>query len=185
MLEIERKARLRDPAATERRLAGLAVLEIEEEKEDRYYLIGWSPGRSIDFSRDPIFRIRTSSGRAVLGWKKRSFTGTTEINEEREIDLGDPAAAVDWLEGYLGLEPFVVKRKRSRIYRPGGRLAPARIELNHVESLGDFLEVEVLSDDERAAVALIDEVFALLAVPPSDVETRYYIELLLGKECRR
>jgi predicted adenylyl cyclase CyaB len=181
MLEVERKARVADPASIERRLGALGTLEDEVVKEDRYYLIGWRPGGAIDFASDPIFRVRTAAGRAVLGWKSRTFEGTTEINDEREIDLGEPADAIGWLEGYLGLEPFVIKHKRTRLFVLGGALAPARVELNHVRSLGHFVEVEVLCEPagRDGAVRLVDRVFDALAIPDDAVETRYYIDMLM------
>ena len=184
MLEVERKARIDDPAAVESRLLGLGTLSEEIEKEDRYYLVGWSPGGDIDFAADPIFRVRVMGGRAVLGWKQRTFDGTTEVNEEREIALGDPHVALEWLESYLGLVPFVTKRKHTRLFVLGGDLAPARVEINHVAKLGTFVEVEVLCEPggRDGAVRLVDRVFAALQIPPGAVETRYYIDLLMDQE---
>jgi adenylate cyclase class 2 len=180
MLEIERKAWVHDPGAARQRLERVAALASEDLKEDRYYLLGWRPGRPIDFAADPVFRVRISGGRAVIGWKARSFVGSTEVNEESEIDVGDPGPVLAWL-GYLGLEPFVVKRKHSRAYRIPGRLSDARVELNHVEGLGHFLEVEVLADRDgmQGALATIDGVFEMLGVDRADVEPRYYIDLLM------
>jgi predicted adenylyl cyclase CyaB len=181
MLEVERKAWLRDPDTFRERLEAEASLVATSVKEDRYYLLGREPGATVDLARDPIFRVRTSGGRAVLGWKSRTFQGFTEVNEEREIDMGDPGPVIDWLEGYLGLEPFVTKVKHTRLYALPGALAPARVELNRIEGLGHFVEVEVLEagGDPEEAVALLDRVFERLAIPASDVETRYYIDLLM------
>lgn len=181
MLEVERKARIDDPAALEGRLEGIGTFSREVVKEDRYYLVGWEPGVRVDFANDPIFRVRVEAGEAVLGWKSRTLDGVTEINEEREIALGDPAAAFEWLESYLGLAPFVVKRKRTRLFALGGELSPARVEVNRVESLGHFVEVEVMCepDGRQEALRIIDAVFATLAIPDEAVETRYYIDLLL------
>lgn len=183
MLEVERKARVTAVPELETKILERGSLEKEITKEDRYYLIGWSPGRPIDFETDPIFRVRASGGRATLGWKARTFVGTTEVNEEREIDLGDPDGLIEWLEGYLGLEPFGIKRKHTRLFRLSGRLSRARVELNNVEGLGDFIEVEVMCEppDRDEAVGLIDEVFGLLGIADEAVETRYYIDLLMGR----
>ncbi len=184
MLEIERKARIDDPAPVEARLEALGSFSGEIVKEDRYYLVGREPGGAIDFAADPIFRLRMAGGRAEIGWKSRTFEGTTEINEERQIGLDDADAAIEWLESYLGLAPFVVKRKHTRLFVLEGRLAPARVELNRVESLGHFVEVEVLAEpgQRQQAVRIIDEVFAALRIPDEAVETRYYIDLLMRHE---
>ncbi len=184
MLEVERKARVRDPGPIEVRLEALGSFSGEIVKEDRYYLVGWEPGRAIDFASDPIFRLRLAGGRAEIGWKSRTFEGTTEVNEERQFGLDDPDAAIEWLESTLGLVPFVVKHKRTRLFVLDADLAPARVELNHVESLGHFVEVEVLCEPgaRQEAVRVIDEVFAALAIPDEAVETRYYVDLLMHPE---
>jgi predicted adenylyl cyclase CyaB len=183
MLEIERKAWVRDPDRIEAGLSRLGTLESETLKQDRYYLVGWEPGGRIDFGADPIFRVRLVGERAVLGWKRRTFVGQTEVNEEREIALGEPGPVLEWLEGYLGLVPFVHKRKRTRLFVLAGRFSAARAELNHVETLGHFLEVEILAGrhEQPAAVRLLDEIFEALEIPPGDVETRYYIDLLMER----
>jgi predicted adenylyl cyclase CyaB len=181
--EVERKARVSDPGALERRLLAGGVERGRSDKEDRYYLIGWSPGRPIDMAADPIFRVRIERDEAVLGYKTRRFEGATEINDEREIPLGDPGPVRHWLETYLGLRPFVVKHKRTRLFRLAG-FERANVELNEVDGLGHFLEVEVIcaADEIAEAVALIDAVFAELDVDDSDVEPRYYIDLLMSHD---
>jgi predicted adenylyl cyclase CyaB len=187
MREVERKAWVSDPGGLEARLSASGGLVCETVKEDRYYLVGWSRGCTIDFGRDPIFRVRSTGSRAFLGWKDRTFVGTTEVNDEREIEVGDAARLIEWLESYLGLVPFVIKRKRTRLYALAGRFAPARVELNHVEGLGHFVEVEVMAGDgeEIPAVRLIDDVFEMLCIPEADVETRYYIDMLMHGASRK
>jgi predicted adenylyl cyclase CyaB len=180
--EVEKKARLKSPAAMEKKLAEKGRFEGTFVKEDRYYLLRPAGKRRIDMKRDPIFRIRIMEGRCWLGAKKRTFRGKTEINEEVEIPLGHPREALWFLETYLGLEPFVRKRKSTRLYRVGS----ARVEINKVDGLGHFLEVEVQKKrlgkrDEKAALDRIDSIFRELGVDESDVEPRYYIDLLLNR----
>lgn len=180
-LEIERKARIRDPGALEATLGEMGTLEATTDKEDRYYLIGKHPANPVDFAEDPIFRVRISGGEAVLGYKSRTFQDSTEINQETEIPMGDPRPVIHWLEGYLGLTPFVTKHKRTRLYRLPPPLDRASVELNEVRHLGHFLEVEVICDEAHTqeALGIIDEVYRTLRIPPEAQEPRYYIDLLL------
>ncbi len=59
------------------------------------------------------------------------------------------------------------------------------VEINTVDGLGDFIEVEVVASDKSqkaGAIALVDEVFDILEIPEEDIEQRYYIDLLLEKK---
>ncbi len=182
LLEIERKARVDDPQALERRLLALGTPAGEATKEDRYYLLSHVRGNPIDLASAPIFRVRLTGGRAVLGYKSRTLVGPTEVNEEREMEVPDAELFIDWLESYLGLAPFVTKRKHTRLYRLTGRLSAANVELNEVEGLGHFVEVEVMAPagGTGAALAIIDEIFDLIGIPESAVEPRYYIDMLMA-----
>ncbi len=181
--EIEKKAHLIDPAAAERKLAGFGRFEGEWEKEDRYYLLQPKEKGGIDMKKDPIFRIRLEKGRCLLGAKKRSFRGKTEINEEVEIPAGDPEETLWFFEQYLGLVPFVTKHKKTRLYI----VDTMRVEINLVEGLGYFLEVEIQKDklegeeEEKDILARIQSMFDRLGVKESDIEGRYYIQMLMEK----
>lgn len=180
--ELEKKAHLRRPAAAEKKLAKIGRFAGTSVKEDRYYLLGPRRKGPIDMMRDPIFRIRITEGRCWLGAKKRTFRGKAEINREVEIAMGDPAETLWFFETYLGLKPFVRKRKTTRLYRVGN----LRVEINKVDGLGHFLEVEVqkkrlTGKEERAALERIDSIFRRLGIDEDDVEPRYYIDLLLNR----
>jgi len=181
--EVEKKARLRDPSAVEAAVGKLASFEGESQKEDRYYLIGARPGDRIDMKRDPIFRVRTEGGRCVICAKKRLMRADSEVNEEVEIPAGGPEETVWFFERYLGIAPFVVKRKRTRLYAMGDM----HVEINHVDGLGPFLEVEIIKErldgeEEGRTLRRIDGLFERLGIPGSDVEPRYYIEMLMEKK---
>jgi predicted adenylyl cyclase CyaB len=180
--EIEKKARLKRPRSIEKKLAKMGRFEGTFVKEDRYYLLRPSRKGRLDLMRDPIFRVRIVDGQCWLGAKKRTFRGKTEINEEVEIPLGGPGETLRLLESCLGLKPFVRKRKRTRLYRVGG----LRVEINRVDGLGHFLEVEIqkkrLSGKaEKAALGRIDSIFRRLGIDETDVEPRYYIEMLMNR----
>ncbi|MFH1436088.1 MAG: class IV adenylate cyclase [Pseudomonadota bacterium] len=185
--EVEKKARLKDPAAAREALAGLGRFEGEWEKEDRYYLLQPREKGGIDMREDPIFRIRLEKGRCLLGAKKRSFRGKTEINEEVEIPAGDPEETLWFFEQYLGLVPFVTKHKRTSLFI----VDAMHVEINLVEGLGCFLEVEIQKDklegeeEEKDILARIQSVFDRLGIEEGDIEDRTYIELLMEKDSSR
>jgi len=185
-LEIEKKVRVAGPGALEPLLAARGRFAGTLRKEDRYYLIGRRDGEPIDLLRDPIVRVRTGEGEgARISAKRRAFIGSTEVNEEVEI-AASPAGAVAWLfESYLGVSPFVVKRKETRLWIAGELHA----ELSLVEGLGWFLEVELLRDPPDAGPArdaaaaegarLVDDFIASLGLSPGDGEARPYVQLLM------
>ena len=184
--EIEKKARLKDPAAAGEMLARIGRFEGEWEKEDRYYLLQSREKSGIDMKKDPIFRIRLEKGRCLLGAKKRSFRGKTEINEEVEIPVGDPEDTLWFFEQYLGLAPFVTKRKKTKLFV----VDDMHVEINLVEGLGYFLEVEIQkeklgSEEEEKILARIQSMFDRLGIAEGDIEDRYYIEMLMEKESSR
>ena len=71
----------------------------------------------------------------------------------------------------------MVKRKKSRVYRVG----QANVELNEIEHLGHFVEIEIMRDDQATLLIARTEVARLLTnlgLSAEDVESRFYIDLL-------
>lgn len=196
MIEIELKAHVADRAAVEAAIASFAVLEGPVDKLDAYW-----HGPDWRLARGKKgFRVRAEDGRSVVTFKNKRSEGGIEINREREFEVSDPEAFVEFAQR-LGCEPFYTKRKRGLRYSvdpceraQGGQDAcsgAATIELVEVEGLGDFIEIEVLlPDEDPAAVALAQgEIRGFLAragVGPEAIEPRYYSELLMaaGKVAR-
>lgn len=181
--EIEKKAHLKDPVAAEKKLLEAGKFAGEAVKEDCYYLIRRKAEKKIDMKNDPIFRIRVVGERCWISAKKRTFRGKTEINEEAEIPAGRPDETIWFFETYLGLTPFVRKRKKTRLFK----IDDINVEINHVENLGCFLEVEIQKesldrDEEKTILERIDSIFKLLEISEEDVEPKYYIEMLMEKE---
>ena len=170
--EVELKARLSQPELIEAQAAQLGVFEAESFKEDVYFR------RREDTSILPEdrYRLRRESGRAVVTFKQLVDAGGVEVNEEIEFGVDDAHAFFQFADRF-GFEPFVVKRKKSRVYRIGR----ARVELNEVEHLGYFMEIEILCDDAAfvpVARTEIARLFTRLGLTDADLEPRRYIELL-------
>jgi adenylate cyclase class 2 len=171
--EVELKAHLYQPEETEARAAELGKFVKESFKEDIYFR------RQGETQPVPLdrFRLRREAGRAVVTFKeKKMVEGDVEVNEEIEFEADNPYAFFRFAARF-GFEPFVVKRKKSRVYRVGR----AHVEINEVEHLGHFVEIEILCDDEANLLVARTEVARLLnrlGLPPEALEPRYYIDLL-------
>lgn len=170
--EVELKARLAEPAAIEAQAARLGIFEKETYKEDIYFR------RRGDTSSVPAdrYRLRREGGQAIVTFKQKMLLDGIEVNEEVEFEVDDAHAFFQFTD-HFGFEPFVVKRKKSRVYRVGR----AHVELNEIEHLGHFVEIEILCDEEdQVAVARIEVTRLLnqLGLSTEDLEPRFYIDML-------
>lgn len=170
--EVEVKARLSQPEVTETTAAALGTLLGESFKEDIYFR---RQGQSEAIPADR-FRLRREEGRAVVTFKQLVEAEGVEVNREIEFGVDDAHAFFQFADRF-GFEPFVAKRKQSRVYR----IERARVEFNQVERLGHFIEIEILCDDEAlvpVARAEVARLFTRLGLTPGDLEPRRYIQLL-------
>ena len=74
----------------------------------------------------------------------------------------------------LGFTEDVWVRKHRFVYK----LGDITFELNKVEGLGDFLDIEVIAEDVQEAKRRIWEVANMLGLREEDVEPRLYQEML-------
>jgi len=174
--EIEKKAWLSSLTDMEKKVASFMSFIKEDMKKDTYYI--HSSSTHIDFMKDSIFRIREDNSGVFINYKQREFSGKTEINQETEFPVINPGE-LEKLFFYMGYKILVKKYKHSKIYG----YKNAAVELNVIEDLGNFIEVEVIAENEGekdAAISIINEIFSLLEIPEKDIENRYYIDLLLA-----
>lgn len=170
--EVELKAWLRQPEVIEAKAAQLGAFKGETLKEDIYFR---RRGEQTPVPADR-FRLRREGGRAIVNFKQEAIAGDVEVNDEVEFGVDDAHAFFQFADRF-GFEPFVVKRKKSRVYR----IERANVELNEVEHLGHFIEIEILCDDPTLVPAARTEIARLyhhLGLPPADLEPRRYIELI-------
>jgi predicted adenylyl cyclase CyaB len=187
MIEVELKARIRDRAAVEAAVAAFARPAGRVDKRDAYWHgPDWRLNRGTRG-----FRVRSElpagSGpgdvvATVVTFKDKRSEGGIEINREVEFGVTDGVAFVEFARR-LGCELFYHKRKSGLAFKAGQ--GDATIEIVEVEGLGDFIEIELLlEDDDPARIALAQgEIRALLArsgVAEADIESRFYSELLIA-----
>lgn len=172
MIEVEAKYRSPGNDKVERALARLGAKKVFSGiMEDTYFV---HPTR--DFGRtDEALRLRKMEGRAELTYKgPRLPSATCKSREEITLRVDDPLAAQRIVER-LGFRegPTVTKRRESYIYDK------LRIELDSVDGLGEFVELEVLTESPERTQMLLESATKELGL--DDPERLTYLELLLSK----
>ncbi|WP_456365036.1 class IV adenylate cyclase [Thermococcus sp.] len=167
-MEVEVKFRVDFEAIREKIEALGADLSHEELQEDIYF--------SLPYPR--LLRVRNvpNLGRAFLTYKEVKDPGKNEEFDELEVEVSSFGTTVEILRR-LGFEEDVLVRKRRLVYKIGD----VTFELNDVEGLGSFLDIEVISDDVSEAKGKIWEVAKALGLTEKDVEPRLYQELMKEK----
>ena len=188
MIEVELKARLRDRAAAEAAVGSFAESVGAFDKRDGYWHgPDWRANRGMKG-----FRLRTEVGadlapENVVTFKSKRSEGGIEINREVEFAVSDRSSFLEFILR-LGCEPFYDKRKTGvafKVAASGSYPYAATVEMVEIEGLGDFIEIEILLESEEAgAVDLarreILELLSLAGVAESEIEPRFYSELLMA-----
>ncbi len=180
-LEVEAKAAASDLLAVEAKLTALgAVLEANKVERDEYWA---HPSR--DFGEtDEALRLRVTTADDGGGWTKADLTfkgakvdALTKARPEETVTVAvDERDSLRKILKGLGFRPFaeVIKERREFV------LEGASICLDRVEGVGNYVEVEVISDELESARAKVLGIFKRLNLDPS--ERRSYLELLLTKK---
>jgi adenylate cyclase class 2 len=179
MLEVELKA-WADLEAARARLESLGKRFVKSTvKDDRYFCGPGVDPKTADPKRDRVVRVRIEGGEAILTAKVKAVEGGVETSREIELTASDAAAACALLD-YMGYRPFLKKRKETRTYSWSEGLS---VELNRIEGLGDFVEIERLVPDgsprERIEAAREDVRAVARELGVADrIEGRLYADLL-------
>jgi adenylate cyclase class 2 len=167
-MEIEIKFRV-DWNEIRRRIESLGASFVREELQEDIYF-------SIPLPH--LLRVRRISnlGKAFLTYKFIEDPGRNEEFDELEVEVSDFDTTVEILRR-VGYHKEVVVRKHRLVYK----LDDVTFELNDVEGLGDFLDIEVISGNVTYAKRRIWEVAEKLGLGRKDVEPRLYRELIREK----
>ncbi len=167
-MEIEIKFRV-DFEGIWRKIESLGAKFIREEiQEDVYF--------SMPFPTQLRIRRILNLNEAFLTYKAIKDPGRNEEFEEIEIKVSDFDKTRELLKK-LGFEEDAIVRKRRLVYK----LDKVTFELNNVEGIGSFLDIEIISDDIKEAKRKIWEVAGKLKLNENDVEPRLYQELVKEK----
>ena len=196
-MEIELKARARDREAVLQKLRSFAVFDKSVSKNDRYFKMEKSgaPGGHIT-ARIRQEKSSGQDGRALeekilLTYKKKekrlaSGGGALEVNQEFEAAL-DNAECLEALFADIGFVPHFTKHKDAIGFYADTPCGKAHLELCSVPPLGDFLEIEFVTDGEASEsqiAAMRKELESLVVkcgLALDDIEEKYYSELLEEK----
>ncbi|HNZ59979.1 MAG TPA: class IV adenylate cyclase [Methanofastidiosum sp.] len=168
MLELEMKAKI-DTYTRGRINQILRRAEFIEEKieEDIYFS---SPIK--DFKEtDEALRVRYSNNKVILTYKGPKLDKVSKSREEYEAFV---SGEIEQILQKLGYKEVLKVKKKRKVYRYKEYI----ISIDEVEDLGEYLEVELKSDNLRD-VEKIESLFNLLFL---DSERRSYLELLLCKK---
>jgi adenylate cyclase class 2 len=171
MMEIEVKAPLPDAAKVRDRVAELGGRDFGTSYQvDEYYA---HPTR--DFAAtDEALRLRTENDLTVITYKGPKLDRETKTREEFEVSVANRATMASILDR-LGFRPVIKISKQRQVFGLKGII----VCFDSVAGLGEFIELEVDSDDVEAGKKAI---FALMKeIGVSGNERRSYLELLMEK----
>jgi len=194
-MEIELKAHVKDSEALRQLLHEKAEYKGSFEKEDTYWLFNEAADHKLADHKPAALRIRREN-RIFSDGKKESLTFATykikqvkdgiEINDEREFEIRSSAVSdrddLDALLRHLRLTPGLTKRKKGWIFLR----EDINAELTEVESLGWFIELEILADNDREETVAREKKKLLdfldsLGIERTAIESRFYSQMITEK----
>lgn len=178
-VEIELKARVRDPETQKNAISRLARYAGEYRREDAYWYTSADSGRGVRVRRESFTGPGGETARSTLAaYKTKEVRDGIEVNYEREFEVSD-GDAFEELLGRLGLARGACKLKRGWSWN----CREITVELSEVEGLGWFTELEILADGDlpetvanarRRLLELLNEI----GISEDQIEGRYYTDML-------
>jgi len=183
--EIELKAHVANSEALKLLLGKKAEYRSAFEKEDGYWFTAWPSGLSSSGLRvrreKRTFPDGTVESATLVTFKNKEVRDGVEINDEREFEANS-FQVFEELLGRIGLKQGAAKKKRGWTFTCDGITA----ELTEVESLGWFVELEILADNDleetvAKAKKRLWDFFDGLNIGRQAIESRFYTEMLRAK----
>lgn len=189
MFEIELKAHVQNRTAVVHQLDLIAVPSGAVFKDDTYWALPDSE-KKIRIRKETVTSHETTvidekispEHTIYLTYKKKELRNETEINDEQECIITDEKP----LESFFtdsGFIPVLHKQKKVVSWYKKTSYGNAHIELCTLAPLGDFLEIEILSEtQEQTLISAIQtelkKIMFQAGISESDIESRYYSEML-------
>ncbi len=182
MLEVEVRYRTSDrPGVISRLLALGAELAQDRIDIDQYFN---APNRDLKLT-DEAFRLRRIGNTNCLTYKGPKRDTETKTREEIEIALGEgDEVAIDAgrMLTALGFTPVVLVKKKRLVYRFTRGVFAMEACFDDVESVGPFVELEILAEEEHyeAAKAVLLQTAGELGL--TEKETQSYLGMVLAAQ---
>lgn len=156
----------------EKALVRLGAKKISEGvMEDLYFA---HPNKDFGKS-DEALRLRKRSDGAELTYKgARMAMQHTKAREEVTLRTDSPLTVQRILERLGFKEAYVVRKSRTTY-----QLDKLRVEIDNVEGLGEFIELEVMTEAPERGAALME--IARKELVLDKIEPKTYLELLIEK----
>lgn len=183
MYEIEMKAHVWDKEEVRNNLKKFATIGKSLEKSDQYWKHS-STHQQIRIRKEQIDNTITYLVTYKRKQNKVTKSGNTmEVNDEQEFTIDNPKALACFLKDG-GYEISLHKEKKVEQWHYQNFL----LELCQVPPLGDFLEIEIISDSDKPAIIQayeqqISHIFTFCGIPETDIENKYYSQLLEERSC--
>ena len=198
MFEIEMKAHVLDRKNVIEKLESFAEYKCSIEKKDTYYRIPLSENPSLYKSariryEKKSFPFATTDSKKeqeeiIFTYKREKNLcqngdkNSIEVNTELECSVSDGEPLLRFFLD-IGGKIGNIKQKIVECYHYETECGLANIELCTVPPLGDFLEIEIVSeknDDEFISKAkkIEEEIFLKCGISLDQLESRYYNDML-------
>lgn len=177
-IELEIKARVKDISSMHMKLKSIAKFICEEKCTDTYFV-----HKSInDPSSNQRIRLRKNNTKYTVCYKEEIATKVESTKDgiefnvcnEVEFDISN-VEAFRKFANRLCLKEIWSRKKIRSIYH----LDNIQIELNSIEQIGDFIEIEVICNFEsiRKARSDIIETMRKLDINVDQIEKRWYTSM--------
>lgn len=176
MIEVEVKYKVEEIESITKKLEEMnAKIEEEVVEEDHYFN---HPCKDFK-NTDEALRIRIRGNSIKLTYKGPKISNKTKSRVEVSVILNSPPDSIFKLLEYLGFTKVAVIRKHRKIYK----LGDYKISLDEVESLGNFIEIELRTQKETLhdAELRVLRLARKLGLKGEPI-LKSYLELLLEKE---
>jgi adenylate cyclase class 2 len=175
MYEIERKFRLSGAEAEQVRTkleAKYGPGKKLTQKDEHFLFKKTFYGEHV--AGEPIVRLRSSDSKHYFTYKHTVLQSGNRV--EHETEVSNPSAMREALIA-MGWNSVIHIKKTRLHYHAGG----VTYDLDNVQGLGDFLEIEIVSEKDADAEPMLISVAKSLGIPANRIERRNYGALLQEK----
>jgi len=169
-MEVEVKFRITDVEELERKISAFAEFVVEKIEDDVYFN---HPCRNFA-ETDEALRIRRDSDGFTLTYKGSKVDTETKTRDEIKLKV-DSFEKMKEILTKLGFSVSGRVVKRRRIYRS----EDITICVDWLEGLGNFIEIEIESEDIHEAKKKIFEYAEMLGLERENSIRKSYLEMIL------